>query len=36
MLAHFEWIGEDGAEKMEWNSKESCGSLDENERKEWQ
>ena len=33
MLAHYGWIGDDGAEKMEGNSKESYNSLDENEQR---
>ena len=33
MLQNFERIGDDGAGKMERNSKESYSSLDENERK---
>ena len=36
MLAHFEWIGDDGAEKIEGNSKESYNSIEENEREKWQ
>ena len=31
MLAHFEWTGDDGAEKMEGNRSESYSSLDKNE-----
>ena len=33
---HFERIGYDEAEMIESNSKESCNSLDENEREMWQ
>ena len=34
MLAHFEWIGDEEAEKkIEGNSKESYSSLDENEHR---
>ena len=36
MLAHFEWIADDGAEKMVGNNKESYSSLDENEQEKWQ
>ena len=36
MLAHFEWIGDDGSEKMKGNSKESYSSVDENGQEKWQ
>ena len=36
MIAHFKWIADDGAGKMEENSKESYSSVDENEREKWQ
>ena len=30
VLAYFNWIGDDGTEKMEGNSEESYNNLDEN------
>ena len=36
VIAHFEWIGDDGAGKMEGNSSESYSSADENEQEKWQ
>ena len=35
MLADIEWIGDEGAGKIEENSKESYGSLEENDREKW-